>query len=192
MQRKSQQFSKKDRKKVVVDWILASGDRTAQRRMLALKWLDEGQYTDYRYNVESCNNGSRIYLLRPTFLNKGFDFQVNLEGFKSRLPKKRKSNSEKPSHGDVIADLKEKVARYPALTDDLFSAISAVYDCEEIKDILKRHPRLQKVAVGLPLDATLRIIKWLFIEQDLTYWAWSGRNRLMSAMENQVFDFEAD
>jgi hypothetical protein len=31
------------------------------------------------------------------------------------------------------------------------------------------------------------IIKWLFIEQDVTYWLQTGRDMLMAAIESRVF-----
>src|SRR3989338_8226668 len=101
MRRKSQKFPK-DKRKVVVDWLIRASDRSAQRKALAEKWLEEGQYTDYRYNVEVCHDGSKVYLLRPTWLNKGFDFQVNVEGFKSKTRTSRGGTAEMPSHVDVI------------------------------------------------------------------------------------------
>lgn len=168
---------------------MQSTDRGGQRRALAEKWLEEDPYTDYRYYVETCDDGKRVYLLRPTWLNKGFDFQVNLEGFSSEL---RNKSSEMPSHGDVISDLKKKVASYPKLSEELFAAISDIYDCVEPKNALLKHPEIKKIKAGLPVDTILRIIKWLFIEQDLTYWLYTGRNMLMSAIEVQVFNLKVE
>ena len=65
---------------VVVDWQLAVNNQAAARRAVAEKWLAEDPYTKYRYNVERCADGNLVYLLRPTWLNKGFDFMVNVEG----------------------------------------------------------------------------------------------------------------
>ncbi|MGH9809592.1 MAG: hypothetical protein ACRD9W_20455, partial [Terriglobia bacterium] len=58
---------------IVVEWTLSCADRRTLRRTIAEKWCDEDQHTNYRYNVERCANGKRVYLLRPTWLNKGFD-----------------------------------------------------------------------------------------------------------------------
>ena len=188
--RKSDAFPK-DKRKVVVDWLLRAADRTSQRRALAEKWLEEGQYTNYRYNVDTCEDGSRVYLLRPTWLNKGFDFQVNVESFRSTTRNAKGVTAEMPSHDDVLDDLKRKTARHPALTEELFGAICDVYDCMEPDEILRRRPKLRTMKAGLPVDKILRIIKWLFIEQDLTYWLQTGRNMLMSAIEENVFGIDA-
>jgi hypothetical protein len=190
MQRKSQSFPK-NKHKVVVDWLLKASDRSSQRRALAEKWLDEGQYTNYRYNVETCKDGSRVYLLRPTWLNKGFDFQVNVEGFRSRTRQARASTAEMPSHKDVIDDLKRKLKARPDLEEDIYAAVCEVYDCAEPDEVLSRRTALRRIGAGLPADKLLRIVKWLFIEQDLTYWLQTGRNMLMSAMETKVFRLDA-
>ncbi len=191
MQRKSQEFPK-DKKRAVIDWLVKASDRTAQRRALAEKWLEEGQYANYRYNVETCQDGSKVYLLRPTWLNKGFDFQVNVEGFKSETRHARGNTIEMPSHRDVIKDLQQKIKANPSLKEEFFAAISEVYDCLEPDEILRNHPTLQNVNRGLPMDKLLKITKWLFIEQDLTYWLQTGRNMLMSAIEREVFGLEVE
>jgi hypothetical protein len=192
MERKSQIFDKSKREKFVVDWILRSSNSGAQRRELAEKWLDEGRFADYRYNVETCRDGARIYLIRPTPLNKGFDFQVNLENFRSSLRKPRKNTLEMPSHGDVEHDLMLKIKGFPELKQELFEAVCAIYECRQVEYALENWPHLSKIDVGLPIDSILRIIKWLFIEQDLTYWGWRGRDKFMAAIEHEVFGLDTD
>jgi hypothetical protein len=187
MRRKSQEFFREQRKTVVVDWSLQAADSGAQRRALAERWLEEARYTSYRYNVERCFDGSRVYLLRPTPLNKGFDFQVNIERFRSKLRHARKNTLEMPSHGDVIHDLRLKVDEKPGLENELFDAICDIYDCQEVEEALRHHPKAARFRAGLPVDKVLRIIKWLFIEQDLTYWGWTGRNKFMRAIEEKAF-----
>jgi hypothetical protein len=173
---------------VVVEWTLNERDRVSQRRGLAEKWLEEDEYTNYRYNVEMCSDGERVYLLRPTWLNKGFDFQVNLEGFNSVTRTSRKGpTKEMPSHKDVVHDLADKVSAAPAAASFLFSAICDVYDCREVAQILGDRPMLAGLSVGLTAEKLLLILKWLFIEQDLTYWLQTGRNMLMSGIERNVF-----
>lgn len=174
-----------------MNWVLKASDRSSQRQALARKWLREGQYSSYRYFVETCQDGKRVYLRRPTFLNKGFDFQVNLEGFKSTTRKAIGVTREMPSHPDIIKDLKQKLKRRPALRRDMYEAVCKVYDCVEPDKILARQPKLRKLKIGLPIEKTLKIIKWLFIEQDLTYWLGTGRNMLMSAIENKVFGIDS-
>lgn len=173
---------------MVVDWHLAANDRAAARRAVAEKWLIEDPYTKYRYNVERCADGRLVYLLRPTWLNKGFDFMVNVEGFRSQTRTPKGQSKEMPSHQDVIQDLAQKVTGKPEHADLWFAAVSAIYDCEEPRATITRYREIgSDHEHGLAPDELLYIIKWLFIEQDVTYWARTGRDMLMAAIETDVF-----
>lgn len=173
---------------VVVDWHLVATDRAAARRAVAEKWLTEDPYTKYRYNVERCADGNLVYLLRPTWLNKGFDFMVNVEGFRSRTRTPKGPSKEMPSHQDVIHDLSQKVVAKPEHARLWFAAVCAIYDCEEPGAIIARYTEIgSEHWSGLAPDELLYIVKWLFIEQDVTYWARTGRDMLMAAMEKKVF-----
>lgn len=77
----------------ISNYILPSGSRADKRFSLITHFMQEepghgngDAASRYRYNVESYGNYS-IYLLRPTQLNKGFDFTVNISGlaFKSSV-----------------------------------------------------------------------------------------------------------
>jgi hypothetical protein len=191
LQRKSQSFPKK-KPAIRLRWLLRCAKPSTQRRILARKWLAESRYSTYRYFVEKCSDGTRVYLRRPTYLNKGFDFQVNLEGFRSTTRKAKGVTKEMPSHPDIFKDLKRKVKQRPNLKRDLYNAICKVYDCIEPDKILARRPRLRKFTAGLPIEKTLKVIKWLFIEQDLTYWLGTGRNMFMSKIEKKVFKIASE
>lgn len=172
---------------VVVEWTLQCADRKALRRAIAEKWSEEDAHTSYRYNVERCANGVRVYLLRPTWLNKGFDFQVNVEGLIKAVKPGKGATREMPSHGDVINDLQSKLAKRPKETETLFDSVVAVYNCGDPAEIVRKSPRLATLKEGWPIDQTLYAVKWLFIEQDVTYWLQTGRDMFMSAIESQVF-----
>ena len=62
-----------------INYTLPPGDRTSTRRNLITLFLNEipgtgngNNASRYQYNVEQFNN-YKIYLRRPTQLNKGFD-----------------------------------------------------------------------------------------------------------------------
>ena len=186
MERRSQSYPTV-KPSVVVEWTLTGADRRALRRGIAEKWSEENAHTNYRYNVEHCASGNRVYLLRPTWLNKGFDFQVNVEGLVKVVKPGKGATREMPSHGDVIHDLQSKVAKRPKEAKNLFEAVAAVYECAEPAEIFRQSPRLAAFKDGWPIDQSLYAVKWLFIEQDVTYWLQTGRDMFMSAIENQVF-----
>lgn len=191
LKRKSEAFPSK-KTAVVLDWVLKATNRSSQRRALAKKWLAEGPYAKYKYFVETCEDGKRVYLRRPTYLNKGFDFQVNVEGFGKQRRKAKGVTKEMPSHPDVFRDLRRKVKAHPKLRNELYRAICDVYDCTEPDEIVSKRRALRGITKGLPIDKILRIIKWLFIEQDLTYWLGTGRNMLMSCIERKVFKIKSE
>ncbi len=53
--------------------------REGLRKRVVLAFLDEAPGAKYHYLVETLKDGRRIYLKRPTFLNKGLDFQIWVE-----------------------------------------------------------------------------------------------------------------
>jgi len=176
IRRKSQLFSKNLKPTRSFGERIEGADRLGLKRAFAEIWLKESPFQKYRYTVEICDDGQEIYLVRPT-RSHGLDFEVRVKGFKS------KSGSERPAHGDVTKDLQSKIASHPELKSTLYEAVCEIYDCKEPEEVISKHPELEKLTIGLPIDKSLRIIKWLFIEQDLTYWLGTGRNMFMSGIE---------
>jgi hypothetical protein len=182
MKRKSELFPpKKDRNQIKKDWRLRKRTRFAIKKAFAKLWIKERRFKRYRYNVETCDDGALIYLTRPT-RNSGVDFQVRVQGFRSR-----KSKRDRPSHTDVDRDLRLKLKARPRSKKALFGAVCEIYDCVEVSEAIRRHRKVLGLTKGLPIDKILRIIKWLFIEQDVAYWLGSGRNMFMSHLERRVF-----
>lgn len=143
--------------------------------------------SNYKYVLEECSEGYRIYLKRPAFNYNGFDFAICVEkrddnseyedvNFSDNKPGKRKTS--KPSHDDIKNDLLAKQKENKELYDNTVKKfIDKIYYIEEfeIKDVIN----VQKnFLTGYPLDLVLKIIKWMFIEQDIRYWNYSGRKEL--------------
>ena len=61
-----------------------------------------------------------------------------------------------------------------------------MYNLEDINSIefenIKFNDYLQNEH---PIYVILLVIKWLFVEQDITYWNWSGRNMLKKSLEEK-------
>lgn len=166
---------------------LAGSDRVSIRHELINIFLDEepGSGTGelcshYIYFVEDLPTNQRVYLKRPAMLNKGFDFEVHAENlnfgvnrFKSR-----------PSHSDVISDLNLKQAENPVLFQQVLRMIDDLFNCQEIDQEELQSFQFNK---GFPIEVMLKVIKWLFIEQDITYWNWSGRSMFYKAI-NHAFN----
>jgi hypothetical protein len=143
-------------------------------------WKDGKKHvTRYKYFVEKLKDNRRIFLLRPTFLNKGIDFQVWVE-------KMDGIEDKRPSHKDVMNDLNLKKSENPQNFKVLMELIDRVWNCEEPDQCLKEINLNFKN--GFSVELLLKILKWLFIEQDITYWNYDGRTMLKTAIENHTKD----
>lgn len=158
--------------------------REELRRIVVNKFLDEkpglgtGDLTSrHRYYVETLDDGRRIYLDRPAYLKKGFDFRINVE--RTRF----QNNKEYPKHDDIFDDLNAKIKDNPKAYKKLHEAIIRVYNCEDPSDILPEYQTL-KFNTGHPVDLILKVIKWFFIEQDIRDWNYSGRHMFKEALDS--------
>jgi hypothetical protein len=162
-----------------IDWKINENTRDKIRREVVNKFLSEPcgywlngikHVTRFKYFVEKCEDNRRIYLLRPTFLNKGIDFQVWVEKIDG-------VHDKRPSHRDIFEDLKIKKQESPRDFPRVMQLINKVWECKEPDSVLEAKDKtyFQK---GFPIDMLLKILKWLFIEQDLTYWNYDGRQML--------------
>ena len=174
---------KKDYDDYEIEFSLKSTSRKGMRDAVVKKFLEEksGYWKDnvkhvtrYKYYVEVLDDGRRIFLLRPTFLNKGIDFQVWVE----RLFGEK---DQRPSHKDMMKDLEKKRDKDPKTFKILKKAIDLVWNCEEPDEALKDLKEIK--FVGFPPCLVLKVLKWLFIEQDVTYWNYDGRRMLKLAID---------
>lgn len=163
------------------DFVL-SGSRNDIRMQVVLEFSKErpGEGNDeqasrYKYFVETLSSGDRVYLQRPANLHNGFDFLICVENTNYAENGKRLRNY--PKHDDIVADLLKKQKEDPAMYKRLYNLIKSVYECEEI-DVSKL--KKIKFSSGLPVDHIVKVIKWFFIEQDIRYWNYSGREMTWS------------
>lgn len=170
-----------------VQHTLQANNRADIRKELVTLLLQEQPGTGagvnasrYRYTVDTFNNYS-IVLNRPAGLNKGFDFTVNIQG----MSFKKQRTYSNPSHQDIIDVLQSVKSANPTQYQNVSLEIRNIYNCVS--------PNFQNISgitfldhtnTPRPIEIILLAIKWLFIEQDITYWNWSGRNMLFSSLQN--------
>lgn len=135
----------------------------------------EAQASRYTYYVEKLSNGNRIYLRRPANLHNGFDFIVCVENYNFN-PSGRKRNY--PTHDDIIQELRIKKQENKSKYEILFSVINKVFRCERVTE----DEMIIDFDNGCSTEMIVKILKWLFIEQDIRYWNYSGRNMLWNAI----------
>lgn len=124
----------------------------------------------YIYYVETLANGDRVYLQRPANLHNGFDFLVCVENHNYAAANERTRNY--PKHTDIGDDLELKKEADPEMYNRLYEILEAVFNCHDVNEESYQN---MNFGVGLPVDHIVKTIKWLFIEQDIRYWNYSGR-----------------
>lgn len=141
------------------------------------------EVSHYIYYVEELADGKRIFLKRPTSLNKGVDFEVRVEDTHFRYGKSGNiiSTGNRPKHLEIYDDLIKKSEEDKNKYDKFFLLVRKIYNCEDISE-----KELQSIDIqfknSYSSEMILKVLKWLFIEQDITYWNHSGRNMLFTKL----------
>jgi len=128
--------------------------------------------TNYRYIVETLRSGDKIYITRPAFNKLGFDFLIHAESYIFS------NNKDNPKHDDFINDLKDKIDINSNIKTNILDDLNKVFNCYEPDDVVNYE--IYNKLSGYPMDLILKTSKWFFIEQDIRYWNYSGRNMLMN------------
>ncbi len=125
------------------------------------------------YCVEKINN-KIIYLKRPAPLNNGFDFEVHTSDklFFGRI-------KTRPSHECIKTILRNLKVQDLNIYNNTQEIIDEIYNCND-----KNISSIKYAINGIEIEILLKSIKWLFIEQDITYWNYSGRTKLYKALKN--------
>jgi len=165
---------------------ITATDKASYRRQLIENFLNEQpgtitSVTEYCYFVETLTGGNRIYLKRPTALNKGVDFEVRVEDIQFRygIHGNIISTGNRPSHSDIEDDLTNKKDENPVEFLRLKSLLDKTYNCEPIDDA--EYAAFSFIS-GHSVEVIFKSLKWLFIEQDVTYWNRSGRAMLYKGL----------
>ena len=165
---------------------LVANSREDARRKVVNKFLDEkfGEgngdlASKYEYTVEIFDN-YHVVLKRPAPLNKGFDFVVYTPKVYYKIGNKRRHQN--PSHNDIVQILsKIKADIGDKKYDPLKKMIGDIFALKDFNiEIARGIVFCDADGNEHPLAILLLAIRWLFIEQDITYWNTSGRAMLMN------------
>lgn len=162
-----------------------SQNRSAIRKEIITIFLEEKpgkgkseKISKYRYVTKILPDGREIYLNRPANFNNGFDFTLNVSHTNFNQHIKDKRASTRPTHGNIYDDLVEKRVEDTILYDELWNQIELIYSCK-----LPTNDKLNFKS-GHSTELILECLKWLFIEQDVTYWNYSGRAMLYESIRS--------
>lgn len=172
--------------RTTINWRMDETSRVEQRVAVLLKWSEEesggvGIKQRYRYNVETFSGDGIVYLHRPAFLNKGCDFTVHCTPLISRDDGKKFTN---PRHQDLVREILHISVQSPTLKTEMLRSINDVYECKNVNLVSaevcsKFHDR----ELSDRFERVLKVLKWLYIEQDITDWNTSGRAMLMNSIK---------
>ncbi len=162
---------------------LRSIERAAVRAEMFQHWIAENpgsqtQRNTYRYDVETLADGSKIYLTRPTRLNKGADFVIFCENF----IRYKNGNAKPPRHEDIFSETDALTSPSKAHKAELLAALHKIWNCENSQNVIQS---LRLHRNDFKAHRVLLLAKWFFIEQDVTYWTESGRHMLRDAFEER-------
>jgi len=135
-------------------------------------FLEEEPKIKYRYHVETLSDSRRIFLERPT-RRFDFDFKVVVDNWNAR-----------GTHEEIMVDLEEKAKENPRDFKLLMEAIKQTHNCNDVDQILREcKVSFQK---GWSAELLLKVLKWYFILEDIYYWNYQGRDKLMGAIEKRL------
>ncbi len=125
------------------------------------------------YCVEKIDN-EIIYLKRPAPLNKGFDFEIHTKSkiFGGRI-------KSRPRHQDILNNLNQLKMLDKMMFTSVQKIVDEIYLCND-----KNIDSINFQFNNLNVTILLKLIKWLFLEQDITYWSFSGREMFYKALKN--------
>ena len=155
-------------------------ERSELRKQIINLFLEEEpgtgkgeETTRYNYLVKRKGN-KEVYLKRPAQFNNGFDFTLNVSNINFN---ERGRATTRPTHENILDDLRQKKEAKEDLYKELKLQIQKIYKCLMLDRIEF------DFGVGIDTEILLECIKWLFVEQDVTYWNYSGRAMFYSKIQ---------
>jgi len=132
------------------------------------EYQEKGKGVEFWYPVENLPDNKRLFIVRPGH-KKNFDFKVEVT---------EEMRLEEGSHKQIALDLRTKEQEDQQKFKDLLQAIGEIYRCSEndINRLLKEYTNIKKAfQTGAEVEVLLKVVKWLFIMEDIVYWDNEGR-----------------
>lgn len=131
------------------------------------EYRKKGRGIVFQYPVENTTKG-QLLIVRPGH-KKNFDFKVDV------VPNFGLGEG---SHIEIAKDLRCKKQENQQKFEDLLKAVTEIYDCSEndVDRVLTNYSNLScSFQTGAKVEVILKVVKWLFIMEDIVYWDNEGR-----------------
>ncbi|MDD5038078.1 MAG: hypothetical protein PHN78_02015 [Dehalococcoidales bacterium] len=129
-------------------------------------------------SLEILPKGARLFVFRPGGLQKwNFDFKVNVTP---------ELGLGKGTHDAIASDLKNKKQENPQEFEKLIEAMKEIYSGSEndVDQVLTKYPDLRvSFQTGAQIEVLLKVLKWMFIMEDIVYWNYDGRAKLYNFLK---------
>lgn len=148
------------------------------------EYHNKGKGVIFRYPVENLPDG-QLFIVRPGY-KKNFDFKVDIP-LEITLGKERQK--------EIAFDLRKKNLTNPRKFKAFLQAIAEIYHCREndVNVVLRKYRALRTpFKTGLKVESLLKIIKWLFIMEDIIYWDSQGRAFLYNFLRYAASETDVD
>jgi hypothetical protein len=126
---------------------------------------EKGKGIEFKYQVETLSNGEKLYIHRPG-RKWNFDFKVEIPV---------NCGLGEGKHNQIALLLRRLKEENEEEFNKLWGIITSLYTCSnnDVDCMLSQNPISYKDA--FLIEILLKIIKWLFIMEDIVYWHYEGR-----------------
>lgn len=154
----------------------------------------KGKGIMFKYPVEKLSTSQKLYIQRPG-LKKNFDFKVE-------IPKN--AGLEEGRHDQIALFLRYLRQKDESLFKSIWDILTYLYCCKNnnVDGMLKqtRLPDSVSVKIETPielkseinLECLLKVVKWLFIMEDVFYWDYEGRATLYNYFKYVIYENDQD
>ena len=152
--------------------------QTVVNVFIQTEFENRGKGVRFNYPVERFTDGSSLFIFRPAGLRKwNFDFKVNVTP---------EMGLGKGTHAEIAMDFTNKKKENERGFVELIKTMEEMCTGSEadVSEILKKYPSLQtSFQTGSNVEVLLKVLKWMFIMEDIVYWNYDGRMKLYNYLK---------
>ena len=138
----------------------------------------KGKGIEFQYPVEELSLGIKLYIHRPG-VKWNFDFKVEVPP---------NCGLEEGRHDQIAILLREIKNSNEVMFNRLWNIVYNLYHCENNDvDAMLNKTYISSIN-NLAPDVLLKVMKWLFIMEDIIYWHYEGRAFLYNFFKYVVFE----